>query len=270
MCSPAWADAYLGGHAEAATLKGQAEVIGDALFRTTGDAMPRDAALALSRPPLGPSRDPPRTQALGYKALDEAQRLSETQQPACTPFRKSQRLLQSGGSPYDAWTRERVVVACFYYQGNWQAALPELARLDAEGERKGYAYVRGRARWMTALFRGERGEWTAALEDLRRARDAFHTVRDPDSEAKVLALLAQGRVLVGEGREAWNERVRGLAPPRHGQERDAPHRGPRRGRARAGSKSSSVRRSTWRRRTWTSRGEEAVPRGSRTLSSHEP
>ena len=96
----AWADAYLASTPEAATLKGQAEVIGDALFRTTGDAMPRDAALALSGPPSGPSRDPPRTQALGYKALDEAQRLSDTQQPACTPFREAQRLLQSGRSPY--------------------------------------------------------------------------------------------------------------------------------------------------------------------------
>ena len=119
----AWADAYLASTPSAASLKGQAELIGDALFRTTGDAMPRDAAVALSAPPSGPSRDPPRTQALGYKALDEAQRLSDTQQPACTPFRESQRLLESGGSPYAAWARERVVVACFYYQGDSQARL---------------------------------------------------------------------------------------------------------------------------------------------------
>jgi CHAT domain-containing protein len=207
----AWADAYLANQPQAAVLRGQTELAGEALLRTTGDAMPHDAAVALSAPRSGGSRDPPRLQALGYKALHEAQRLWDVQQPACSPFREAQRILQSGGSPYAGWARERVVVTCFYYKGDYRAALPELARVAKDAERLRYVALVGRAQWMTGLIRGARGELTVAVDDYRRAREAFQAIGDLDSEAKILGLLAQGLSYLGEGREAWKERLRELA-----------------------------------------------------------
>ncbi len=92
----------------------QPEQVGEALFRATGDAMPRTPPCALSRiAHPAASRDPPRSQALGYKALQEAQRLSRRSgKPPATPSANPVACWSQGGSPYAAWARERVVVAC--------------------------------------------------------------------------------------------------------------------------------------------------------------
>src|SRR5439155_1708403 len=65
---PAWADAYLVGRPEASLHREHARLVGEALLRSTCDAMPRDAARALAEPAAtAVSRDPLRSQALGYQ-----------------------------------------------------------------------------------------------------------------------------------------------------------------------------------------------------------
>lgn len=110
---PAWAEAHLVGHPDANLHRERARLVGDALLRTTSDAMPKDAARALAEPlPTAASRDPLRAQALGYRALHEAKRVYDLQEPSCTAFRGAQRELQEGGSPYAAWARLQVVTTC--------------------------------------------------------------------------------------------------------------------------------------------------------------
>ena len=207
---PTWADAQLAGQPNALVLRGQAQQVGEALLRTTGDALPRDAALALASPPSGPSRDPPRTQALGYRTLHEAQRLYDLQQPSCDTFSESRRLLESGGSPYSAWARERIVVACFY-PAEPQAAFAELGRIEAFAEPRAYVRLLGRVHWVQGLFHIHRGGFTESLERYRLSRDGFRALRDAESEASVLLRFAQVLQTVGDNRSAWRERLRGLA-----------------------------------------------------------
>jgi CHAT domain-containing protein len=206
---PTWADAQLTGHPNAIVLRTQAQHAGEALLRTTGDALPRDAALALAAPPSGPSRDPPRTQALGYKDLQEAQRLYDFGHPSCDAFRESRRLLESGGSPYSAWARERIV-ACAY-PAEPPNAFSELNRIEALAEHRGYVRLLGRVHWMQGLFHLRRGEFTDSLDRYRLSRDGFRAQHDPESEARVLVRLAQVLQTVGDNRSAWRDRVRGLA-----------------------------------------------------------
>jgi CHAT domain-containing protein/tetratricopeptide (TPR) repeat protein len=207
---PAWADAQLTGHPNAVVLRTQARQVGEALLRTTGDALPQDAALVLASPPSGPSRDPPRTQALGYRALQEGQRLYDLQQPSCSTFRESRRLLESGGSPYSAWARERIVVSCLYPTES-REALGELSRIESIAKRRGHVRLLGRVQWMEALFHIQRGEFTASLDRYRLSRDGFRSLRDRENEARVQARLAQVFQTVGDNRSAWRERLRGLA-----------------------------------------------------------
>jgi len=206
----AWADAYLAGQPTAAALRTQAEQIGDALLRTTGDAMPKDAALALAAPP---SRAPPRTQARGYKCLQSAQDISDKLRPtdSCPPFRKAQRLLQSGDSPYAVWAQQRAVAACLYFPVRSDPGLAELRRVEPLAEQRHYRLVLGRIRHMQGLFLGDRGELSAALDRYRLARDSFREVKDPESEAKVLGLTAETLWAAGDSRFAWREQLASLS-----------------------------------------------------------
>ena len=205
---PAWSDAYLTGHPNAPPLR--TRQVGEAIFRTTGDALPRDAALALASPPSGPSRDPPRTQALGYKALQEAQRLQDAGQRSCDTFRESRRLLQDGGSPYMEWARERIVVACLYPKKD-PSVLPELTRIEGDARQKQYGRLRGRALWMTALFHSDAGEFDRALQHYRRAGDVFRALRDSESQSSVALRLSFVLNASGDSRAGWRERLRALA-----------------------------------------------------------
>ncbi len=204
---PTWADAQLTGHPTALILRTQAQQVGEALLRTTGDALPRDAALALASPPSGPSRDPPRLQAQGYKALLEGERLYELQQPSCDTFREARRLLESGGSPYASWTRARIVHGCFYRHVESTA---ELSQLEAIAERHGFRRLLGRVRWAQALTHAPRGELAVSLALYSLALDDFRALRDPENEANVLVRLAQVFEEGGESRSAWRERIRSL------------------------------------------------------------
>ena len=189
-------------------LRTQAQQVGEAIFRTTGDALPRDAALALAAPPSGPSRDPPRLQAQGYKALLEAERLYELQQPSCDAFRESRRLLESGGSPYASWSRARIVYGCFYPHAQSTA---ELRQIEAIAEERGFRRLLGRVHWSQALSHANRGELSVSLARYGLARDDFRALRDPENEANVLVRFAQVLEEGGESRSAWRERVRALA-----------------------------------------------------------
>jgi CHAT domain-containing protein len=205
-----WADAFLAGKPDAPVLKAQAELVGDALFRTTSDAMPRDAVLALSAPPSGPSRDPPRTQALGYKALQSAQQLFDGSQPSCLSFREAQRILHSGGSPYASWAEQRGVERCLYPM-KLDAGLAALDRIEFVAKPRGYSLLLGRVRHMQGLFRLHRGEFSAALDRYRLARESFRSIRDLDAEAKILGLIAEVLRKAGEGREAWRQHLASLS-----------------------------------------------------------
>ena len=218
---PNWADAYLTGHPSTLLLRDQARQVGEAIFRTTGDALPRDAALALAAPPSGPSRDPPRLQAQGYKALLEAERLYDLQQPSCDAFRESRRLLESGGSPYASWSRGRVVYGCFYPHAQSTA---ELRQLEALAEERGFRRLLGRVHWSQALSHVNRGELSASLARYSLAREDFRALRDPESEANVLVRFAQVLEEGGEINSAWRERIRALAAQdqiRHPRQRQA-------------------------------------------------
>jgi len=206
---PTWADAYLSGSPDAAVLEAQAGRIGAALFRTTGDALPRDAAVALSRPASGGSRDPPRAQAQGYKALHEAQRLNDLGKPSCEPFRQSRRLLQEGGSPFEDWAHERVITTCLF-PTKGKTVLPELAHLEESAHRKQYGKVLGRAHWMKGLYYSDAGDFDRALTSFRLALDGYRTLRDSENEGSVLTRLAVVLSASGDTRAAWHERVRGL------------------------------------------------------------
>jgi CHAT domain-containing protein len=207
---PAWSDAYLTGQPNAALLRTQAEHVGDALFRTTGDVLHRDAARALSAQPFGGARDPPRLQAQGYKALQEAQRLHDLGEPSCEAFRGSRRLLEGGGSPYAAWASVRTVVGCLYPDHPKQA-LAELSPLAGAAEQSHYQLLLARIHWMQALFHANLAEFTASLELYRRAREEFRVLRDPERESQVLTRLANTLEIAGEGRAAWREHLRALA-----------------------------------------------------------
>jgi len=208
---PNWADAYLTGHPSAPVLRTQAQQVGEAIFRTTGDALPRDAALALASPPSGPSRDPPRSQALGYKALQEAQRLQDAgQQRSCDTFRESRRLLQDGGSPFAGWARERIVVACLYPKSD-PSVLPELTQIEGDARQQQYGRLLGRAFWMMALFHTDAGDFDRALQHYRLAQDVYRTLRDPENGASVAVRLAYVLNSSGDGRAGWREGLRALA-----------------------------------------------------------
>jgi CHAT domain-containing protein len=129
---------------------------------------------------------------------------------ACPVFRDARRLLESGGSPYSALARERIVVTCLY-PAESQAAFAELARLQEMAQRRAFVQILGRVHWMEALFRGHQGELSASFDGYRLALERFQALRDADGEASVLARLAEALVRVGEGRSAWRERMRGLA-----------------------------------------------------------
>lgn len=206
---PAWSDAYLTGHPSAPVLRTQAQQVGEAIFRTTSDALPRDAALALAAPPSGPSRDRPQVQALGYRALQEAQRLYELGKPACEGFRQSRRLLQEGRSPFAEWARERVLVTCVN-PVRGPEVLAEAAWLEGVARQKGYGRLLGRALWTRALYHSDGGDFDRALSDYRLAGDLYHSLRDTENETAVLLRLAVVLSASGDTRAAWRARIRAL------------------------------------------------------------
>jgi CHAT domain-containing protein len=206
----AWADAYLAKDPKAAALKGNAELVGDALLRTTGDAMSRDAALALSQAPSGTSRDPPRSQALGYTFLREAQRLADAaQHPKCNKLRESRLALEMGRSPFSLWARERYVRHCLLMKHG--DALAELDRLAPIAEAASYFSLLGRAHWLTAHVFSDRSDVQRSLDHYQQARDIYVKIRDPENESAILARRAYVLQAAGDGRAAWRERVQGLA-----------------------------------------------------------
>ncbi|PYQ19310.1 MAG: hypothetical protein DMF81_22310, partial [Acidobacteria bacterium] len=208
---PAWADAYLVGRPEASLHREHARLVGEALLRSTSDAMPRDAARALAEPAAtAVSRDPLRSQALGYQALRDAKHLYDFQAPSCSSFRAAVRDLEAGSSPYATWARLQIVGACLY-PAEQQVALAELRRLETIAEPHGYAQLLGRVCWLQGLIHGDRGELTASLERYRSARASFHTSHDVESEAWIFGSLAENLHLLGESGGAWRDRQRGLA-----------------------------------------------------------
>ncbi len=203
---PSWADAYLVGHPDAKLFRERAGLLGEALLRTTSDAMPRDAARALAEPtPTAASRNPLRSQALGYQALREAKRLYDLQEPCCSEFRDALTELEAGGSPYAAWARVQTVSAC-RFDSEPKAAMAELRQMESFAERQAYVQLLGRAHWLLGLRQGMRGELTASLEQYRSARAAFQASRHAENEAMALALLAENFELLGESRNAWRHR----------------------------------------------------------------
>jgi CHAT domain-containing protein/tetratricopeptide (TPR) repeat protein len=201
---PAWADAYLA-DADANLHSEHARLLGDALFRTTADAMPRDAARALAEPVATGARDPLRSQALGYRALREGKRLYDLHEPSCSTFRQALRDLEVADSPYAAWAKVESVYACLY-PSEPVAAMADLDELTSLAEPHGYLQLLGRVRWIQGLIHLTRGELTASLERFHSARALFQTCRNTEREAAILALLAENLQLLGETPSAWRHR----------------------------------------------------------------
>ncbi len=208
---PEWADAYLMGQPDAGLRQERARVVGEALSRTTGDALPRDAVRALSGPTTATdSRDPLRSQANGYRTLREAMRLQGLLEPSCAQFRAARHHLESGGSSYAAWVGQYVVGTCLM-ESDPKAALAELERLGDAAEQQGHLHLLGHVRWLEGLIHAREGGLTQSLERYRRARASFETTRDGEGEASVRALTAESLHLLGDRRGAWLDRGRGLA-----------------------------------------------------------
>jgi len=205
-----WARAEIAGDASAATLRAHALRVGDAVLRTTGDALARDTALALAAAPAPAGRDPPRSQARGFEALHEAQRLYELGLGSCPLFRESLRLLRAGGSPYAAAARERVVVSCLYSVGD-PSVLPELLAIESDAERRRYGWLVGRAQWMTALVHVSAGRHDAAVRHYRRAGEVFRALRDAEGVASIAVRLAFALAMSGDSRAAWRAQLQALA-----------------------------------------------------------
>ena len=130
---PAWAEAQLVGHPDAQAHRDHARLLGEALFRATGD---RPAERHRPRPlrAVHPtSQDALRSQALGHRAVHEGKRLHQLQQPACAQFRAAQGELEAGGSPYEAWARQQIVTTCLLSSSQDAAR----AALDALGHPRG-------------------------------------------------------------------------------------------------------------------------------------
>jgi CHAT domain-containing protein/tetratricopeptide (TPR) repeat protein len=212
---PAWADAYLVGHPDAALHRERARLVGDALLRTTTDAMPRDAARALSEPAASAtSRDPLRSEATGYQIMREAQRLESLREPSCEPYRDAARHLSAGGSAYAVWAAQQVVSACLV-DSEPDEALPQLEQLTKLVEPLGYVQALGHVRWLQGLVHGRRGDLTESLELYHAARACFETSRDVESAATIDALTAENLHLLGEERSAWRDHRRALAQLSH-------------------------------------------------------
>ena len=210
---PAWADAHLVGHPDASLHRERARLIGDALLRTTSDALPQDAARAIASPPTtASSRDPLRSQALGYQGLREAKRLTDRVETSCSPSRGAARDLDAGGSAYGAWARLQVVSNCLYLiPAEQPAALAELARLEALAQPRGHVQLLGRIQWLQALIHASRGELTESLEQYRSARARFQTTRDAESEAFILTAIAENLRYLGDMPASWRDRLQSLA-----------------------------------------------------------
>jgi CHAT domain-containing protein len=208
---PAWANAHLLGHPDASLHRERARLLGDALFRATSDALPQDAARALAAPaPVAASRDPLRSQALGYQTLREAKRLSDRAEPWCEPSRGAARDLDAGGSPYAGWARLQVVSAC-RQPVEQRAALNELGRLETIAGPQRYGELLGRVAWMQGLIHASRGELTESLDRYRSARARFQTTRDAESEAFMLTAIAENLRHLGEAAGSWRDRLQSLA-----------------------------------------------------------
>jgi CHAT domain-containing protein len=210
---PAWADADLVGHPDASLYRERARLLGEALFRTTNDPLPQEAARALASPaPTATSRDPLRSQALGYHALREAKRLSDRAEPSCGPSRDAARDLDAGASPYAGWARVQVVSACLYpYPVQQEAALVALARLETLAQPRQYIQLLGRIDWLQGLIHAKRAELTESLEQYRSARASFQSTRDAESEALILTAIAENLHHLGEAEGSWRDRVQSLA-----------------------------------------------------------
>jgi len=208
---PAWADAHLVGHPDAKLHRERARLVGDALWPTTSDAMARDTARALAEPAVAvASRDPLRSQAVGYRAFRDAERLYDVQEPSCSPFRGALRDLEAGASPYAAWAGLQVVITCLF-PSEQLAALTELSRLEAVAAARSHAQILGRIQYMQGLIEGLRGDLTDSQERLRSARASFKKTQDVEAEARVLVKMAENLYFLGDGRAAWRHRVEALA-----------------------------------------------------------
>jgi CHAT domain-containing protein len=207
---PAWAEAHLAGHPDANLHREHAHLVGDALFRTTDDAMARDTVRALGEPVATVSRDPLRSQALGFRKLREAKRLYDLQEPSCSAFRGALLELEAGASPYAAWARLQVVSACLY-PSEQQAALAELKNIETIAEPRSYVHLLSRVRWMQGLIHVLRGDLTESLERYRSARAGFQRTRDAESEAFILIAMVENLRLLGEARASWGDLQRSMA-----------------------------------------------------------
>jgi CHAT domain-containing protein len=117
--------------------------------------------------------------------------------------------LRRGGSPFAAWA-DLYVAACDYQRKEASAVLRATASLGTFAARRSYPNLLGRAAWLTALVHLERGEPSRALAQCRRAVAQFESTGELGHLAQVEILTANALSYLGEPRESWKHRYRGL------------------------------------------------------------
>ena len=185
---PAWAVAHLEGRSDAGRLRDEAQLVGDALLRATGDALPHETARALGSVTAASRL---RSQAVGLQALQAAQRLYDRLEPSCAVNRAALRDLEAGGSPRAAWARLQVVITCLFAKDQ-KAAVAELAR----SRRLPRPAATPNSWAACAGCRGSSCVESGDLDALARAAIgspglAFVEIREHESEAATLALIAR-------------------------------------------------------------------------------
>src|SRR5262249_12958522 len=142
----------------------------------------------------------------GFKELLEARRLYDQDLPSCDHGRAAVQNLDSGGSPYAAWSRLHLVFACLFPAQQTAAAFVELDRLEKLAESRGYVQLLGRVHWVRGLIDAYQTNLTASFERYGLARDVFRRTRYAEGEAMILGLLAEDLAFLGERRAAWGQR----------------------------------------------------------------
>lgn len=207
---PAWAEAHLVGHPDALLHRERAGLIGDALFRTTTDTLPRDTSLSLGGSAVAGSPDPLRSQALGYRAFREGKRLYAMQGSACATFQAAHDDLERGGSPYAASARLQVVVSCLY-PAEPREGLALLEGLESEAKAQGSTYLLARVEYMKGLLHAVDGQLTQSQKELRQARSLFETTGDAERTAWTDVKMAENLHFLGDERNAWRGRLTAIA-----------------------------------------------------------
>jgi CHAT domain-containing protein len=205
-----WGEArQRGDDAESARLLTIARAVGDALVRSSGESLLREAVTAIDR------SDPQRRDALarahvGYRRGRMAyakQRLDEGERE----LRDAAGQFAAANSPM-AFPARYYAASALYDRHEASAACAEQSAILRELEsRPGFAAMRAQVPWALALCRMVDGDWSGAAPLLARSEDGFRALNERTNLGFILTLEATAFTYMGRADEAWAARVRSFA-----------------------------------------------------------